>query len=149
MGARFAPCVPHGFSAGRQFFAGGRWPPLREGPYVQIAFRDRRRGAHWAPVLSCAFCMVFCGRAILLSRAAGGRPYAKAPSVRLASRSRRRGAQWAPVLSCTFCMAFCGRAILLSAGGRWPPLREVPICAARFSAPLRNETHRQTPYRSI
>ena len=61
-----------------------------------------------------------------------GRPYAKAPSVRLASRNRRRGAHWAPVLSCAFCMAFCGRAILFPAGGRWPPLREGPICAACF-----------------
>ena len=47
---------------------------------MPFAFRDRRRGAHWAPVLSCTFCMAFCGRAILLP--AGGRwpPLRKAPA---------------------------------------------------------------------
>ena len=46
-------------------------------PICAACFRSRRRGAHWAPVLSCAFCMAFCGRAILLSRAADDRPYEK------------------------------------------------------------------------
>ena len=32
--------------------AGGRWPPLREGLICADAFRNRRRGAHWAPAFA-------------------------------------------------------------------------------------------------
>ena len=54
--------------------------PYHEAPSVRLASRNRRRGAHWAPVRICAFCMAFCGRAILAQRAAGGR-LRRAPSV--------------------------------------------------------------------
>ena len=100
----WAPALPCAFRAVFckpviSFPAGGRWPPLREGPICAVRFPAHRRGAHWAPDSPLHALPDFSAdRPFCLRRAADGRPYEKAQSVRLAFLCRRRGAQWAPVL---------------------------------------------------
>ena len=59
MGARSALCAPLFDMPFPLSSAGGRWPPLREGPICVDCFPEHRRGAQWAPVLPCAFHTIF------------------------------------------------------------------------------------------
>ena len=65
-------------------------------------------------------------------RAADGRPYEKAQSVWIAFRSTVGAPKGRPFCLVRSTRFFREPAILLSAGGRWPPLREGPNCAAGF-----------------
>ena len=139
-GRPLLPSRPARFFCSPQFCfrlaADGR--PYAKPPYVQIAFRNRRRGAQWAPALPRAFRTVFPQAGNFL-RAAGGRPYAKSHICRSLSGT----AVGAPIgrPSCPLHSAwpsaggqFCFRGRPVAA-----PTRS-PIYAARFpEPPLRGE----------
>ena len=77
--------IPFGTDEGK---AGGRWPPLREGPICVDCFPEHRRGAQWAPVLPYTLRRLIW-LSLCLRRAAGGRPYARAQSAGRSSLAKR------------------------------------------------------------
>ena len=106
--------IPFGTDEGK---AGGRWPPLREGPICVDCFPEHRRGAQWAPVLPYTL-----RRLIWLSLCFGRRPVAALrggpicaffPEHRKGAPNGRPFCLCAPPFDMAFPSAFGGR--------RWPP----------------------------
>ena len=94
MGARFSLCAPGSLRRPAILpSAGGRWPPLREGPICAACFPNRRRGAHWAPVLPRAFRVAFRKPTILLPAGGQWPPLRENPICAACFPNRRRGAR--------------------------------------------------------